>query len=257
MTEQLQPSCPVCARIRQETGLCLICEKRICQTLDDLYEFWDAAHYQLQPSRGSGGRSSELSIGVNVAALSFIGGQDILTLLHSWEAWIRQERKLTPPALIKKPDSLGKEIQDAIDFAKTHLAWSANQDWFSDFLSELKQLHGQGRAAAKIFVEKKKRIPCPGETQEGLPCGFMLTIRQDQEMLNLFTCSKCKTEWTSLRLVAVALSNPQQEVWLDLEAIANWLGISERHCRRLAKANGVSKRGRLFNLKEMRDAFVG
>ena len=257
MTEiENQPSCPVCARTRQSAGLCLICEKRITTMLDDLYDFWDAAHGQLQPARGAGGRSSEMSIGINVSALSFIGGQDILNLLHSWEAWIRQERRLTPPALIPKPESLAKEIQDAIGFAKAHLEWSVNQDWFSDFLSELEQLHGQGRAAAKIFVEKKKRIPCPGETQEGLPCGFMLTIRQDENLLDLFTCSKCKTEWTSLRLVAVALSDPKQEVWLDLEAIANWLNISERHCRRLARAHGVSKRGRLFNLKEMRDAFV-
>ena len=157
---------------------------------------------------------------------------------------------------IPKPNSLTKEIEDAIKFAQTHLEWSALQDWFSDFQSELKQLHGQGRAAAKIYVEKKKRIPCPGDTNDGLPCGFMLTIRQDQEMLDLFTCRKCKTEWTSLRLVAVALSNPMQEVWLDIEAIANWLNISERHCRRLAKAHGVSRRGRLFNLKEMRDAYV-
>lgn len=256
MTEEKIHQCPVCARTRQETGLCLICEKRIRLMLDDLYEFWDAAHLQLQPSRGQGGKSSERSIGINVAALSFIGGQDILRLLHSWESWIRQERNLTPPAFIPKPESLGREIEDAIKFAQTHLLWSALQEWFGDFLSELKELHSQGRAAAKIFVEKKKRIPCPGETNEGLPCGFMLTIRQDSEMLNLFTCSKCKTEWTSLRLVAVALSDPRQEVWLDIEAIANWLNISERHCRRLAKAHGVSKRGRLFNLKEMRDAFV-
>jgi len=224
--------------------------------LDDLHDYWDAAHHQLQPSRGKGGRSSELSIGVNVAALSFIGGHDILNFLHSWEAWIRQDRKLTPPALLKKPENLSAEIFEAIAFAKTHIVWSANQEWFEDFLSELKQIHSQGRAAAKIFVEQKKRIPCPGETSEGLPCGFMLSVKQDDEMLSLFTCAKCKTEWTSLRLVAVALSDPKQEVWLDLEAIANWLGISERHCRRLAKTHGVSKRGRLFNVKEMRDAFV-
>lgn len=256
MTEAPNAFCPSCQRARQAAGLCLNCEKRIRTMLDDLYDFWDAAHNQLQPSRGSGGRSSELSIGINVAALSFIGGQDILGFLHQWEAWIRQDRKLMPPALIPKPNSLTKEIEDAIKFAQTHLEWSALQDWFSDFQSELKQLHGQGRAAAKIYVEKKKRIPCPGDTNDGLPCGFMLTIRQDQEMLDLFTCRKCKTEWTSLRLVAVALSNPMQEVWLDIEAIANWLNISERHCRRLAKAHGVSRRGRLFNLKEMRDAYV-
>ena len=256
MSEAPSATCPVCARARQSAGLCLNCEKQIREMLDDLYEFWDAAHDQLQPSRGSGGRSSEMSIGINVAALSFIGGQDILNFLHQWEAWIRQDRKLTPPALIAKPDSLAKEIQEAIRFAQTHLEWSALQEWFNDFLSELKQLHGQGRAAAKVYVEKKKRIPCPGEMQDGLPCGFMLTIRQDQEMLDLFTCRKCKTEWTSLRLVAVALSDPKQEVWLDIEAISKWLNISERQCRRLAKAHGVSKRGRLFNLKEMRDAFV-
>ena len=122
-----QPSCPVCSRTRLEVGLCLICEKRICQMLDDLYDFWDAAHGQLQPARGAGGRSSEMSIGINVAALSFIGGHDILRLLHSWEAWIRQERKLTPPAFIPKPESLAKEIANAIDFAKAHLLWSVNQ----------------------------------------------------------------------------------------------------------------------------------
>lgn len=251
-----QPKCPVCARIRQTAGLCLICEKRITTMLEDLYDFWDAAHDQLQPIKGSGGKSSEMSIGINVSALSFIGGQDILAFLHSWEAWIRQDRKLTPPAFIPKPNSLSQEIQDAIAFAKTHLPWSVTQDWFVDFQSELKALHGQGNAAAKIYVERKKRIPCPGETQEGLPCGYMLTIRQDENLLDLFTCRKCKTEWTSLRLVAVALSDPKQEVWLDIEAISKWLNISERHCRRLARAHSVSRRGRLFNLKEMRDAFV-
>ena len=251
MTEiENQPSCPVCARTRQSAGLCLICEKRITTMLDDLYDFWDAAHGQLQPARGAGGRSSEMSIGINVSALSFIGGQDILNLLHSWEAWIRQERRLTPPALIPKPESLAKEIQDAIGFAKAHLEWSVNQDWFSDFLSELEQLHGQGRAAAKIFVEKKKRIPCPGETQEGLPCGFMLTIRQDNEMLNLFTCGKCKTEWTSLRLVAVALSDPKQQVWLDAEAIGNYFGMQTKNVRMFAKRNQIAKRGVLYDFAE-------
>ena len=250
MTEQPQPFCPVCARTRQETGLCLICEKRIRTMLDDLYEFWDAAHLQLQPSRGQGGKSSERSIGINVAALSFIGGQDILRLLHSWESWIRQERKLTPPAFIPKPNSLGQEIEDAIKFAQTHLLWSALQDWFSDFLGELKELHGQGKAAAKVFVEKKKRIPCPGETQDGLPCGFMLTIRQDQEMLDLFTCHKCKTEWTSLRLVAVALSNPTQEVWLDAEAIGNYFNMTTKNVRMFAKRYDIAKRGVLYDFGE-------
>jgi hypothetical protein len=190
-----------------------------------------------------------MSIGINVAALSFIAGDDILGLLHEWEKLIRQERKLTPPAFLKKEPNVGAEIVTAIEFHQKHLAWTMDQEWVEDFAKELKELHGQGIRAAKQWVEKKRTIKCPTELSDEV-CGNRLKINE-QDPLAIFTCFKCETEWTTLRLMMVALSDPNSNVWLDAEALAKWMNFSERHIRRLAKAAGVKKRGELYNVKEM------
>lgn len=248
-------TCPLCNHPSAQLGLCQRCHNRIHSQLDDLLEFWKAAHDELLPGRtGSGGRSSERTIGLNVAALSFIAGNDILDLLHEWESLIRQDRGLTPPALVAKPSSLGDEIADAIGFAQRHLAWSGSQDWFGDFASELRALHSQGMAAARRFVEKPRKIACPAEFDDGRHCGNFLAINHE-DPLELFECKKCKSEWTTLRLVAVALSDPHRQVWLDAEAIGRWMGISDRHVRRVARTHNIDKRGNLFDLNAFRKVY--
>ena len=247
-------SCSLCKKQAPTAGLCARCLHKVNLMLDDLFEFWDKAHLYLTPTKGSGQRSSEMSIGVNVSALSFITGHDILNLLWEWEKLIRSERSLTRPAHLRAR-SLPDEIQGAISFAQRHLDYSSQQIWFDDFYAELRELHSKGRAAAKSFIEKKKRIPCPGEV-DGLPCNRMLSLGDASTMMEIFSCPRCKTEWTTLRLVAVAMSDPNADIWLDIEAIAGWLGISERQCRRIALKNSVDRRGRLYNLKQMRDAYA-
>ena len=249
MTETI---CTLCNKEVQSAGLCHRCHNRLHQNLDDLLEFWIGAHDELLPGRtGSGGRSSERTIGLNVNALSFIAGHDILGFLHEWEKLIREERRLTPPALISKPESLGAEIDDAIKFSQTHLAWSGSQDWIDDFASELKEIHSQGMAAARQFVERTRRIPCPAETGEG-SCANLLKINAE-DPLEIFECRKCRSQWTTLRLVAVAMSG-KQAVWLDAEALAKWMGISERHVRRLAQKYKLPKRGELYEAHAMIEA---
>ena len=247
-------TCPLCAKENPSAGMCARCHHKVNLLLDDLFAFWDQAHLFLTPKKGSGQRSSEMSIGVNVSALSFITGSDILNLLWEWEKLIRAERLLTRPAHLRALP-LADEIREAISFAQRHLDYSSLQPWFDDFYRELLELHSKGRQAAKVFVEKKKRIPCPGEV-DGLPCNRLLQLGDASTMMEIFSCPKCKTEWTTLRLVAVAMSDPNADIWLDIEAIAGWLGISERQCRRIALKNAVDRRGRLYNLKQMRDAYA-
>ena len=219
--------------------------------LDDLMEFWKAAHDELLPGRtGGGGRSSERTIGLNVAALSFIAGTDILNLLHEWEKLIREDRGLTKPALLKKAISLEAEIQEAITFAQVQLEWSGQQPWMDDFYQELRQLHSQGMAAARIFVQKSRRIACPTEMGDGV-CNNLLKI-DDEDPLDIFECKKCGSEWTTLRLVAVAMSDPKRQVWLDLEAISQWLGFTERHIRRVCRQNNISRKGQLYDVNAIR-----
>ena len=244
--------CTICNHNTTNGSLCNRCQSKIHSQLDDLIEFWVGAHDELLPGRsGSGGRSSERTIGLNVAALSFIAGHDILAFLHGWESIIREDRGLTPPALVAKPNSLEAEIRDAIGFAQSHLAWSGSQEWISDFTKELREIHGQGMAAARQFVEKTRKIPCPAETGEGA-CSQLLTINAD-DPLEIFECRRCKSQWTTIRLMAVAMSG-KQAIWLDSEALAKWMGISERHVRRLAQKHQLPKRGELYEAHAMIDA---
>ena len=219
--------------------------------LDDLLEFWHSAHGELLPGKsGSGGRSSERTIGLNVNALSFIAGDDILGCLHEWEKLIRQDRNLTPPAFLKKLP-LSDELHAAVEFAQVHLQWSGAQAWIGDFNDELRELHSKGMTAAKAFVQKARKIPCPAEIGDGGVCANPLRINTD-DPLDIFQCRKCESQWTTLRLVAVAMSDVKREVWLDAEAIGNFIGVSERHVHRLAKRHDVKRRGQLYDLNALR-----
>lgn len=231
-------------------SLCQRCHARLHAQLDDLAELWSAAHGELLPGNGGQGSSSgERTIGLNVSALSFIAGDDILGVLHEWEALIRQERILTPPALLIKK-SLPNEIADAIAFAQSHLLWASNQDWFADYVAEIGDLHRLGLGAARRFTEKVRRIACPGNRVDGLPCNNPMRLRHD-DLLALSCCKVCGTEWNTVRLIAVAMADPEKEIWLDADAIASWLNISDRRVRQIAKKHGLSRRGQLYDLKEV------
>lgn len=241
-------TCNLCPFIMNESGICQKCYNRIFMQLDDLLELWSAAHGELLPGGGGHGSSSgEMTIGLNLQALNFIAGSDILNLLHSWESLIRSERRLTPPAMLKQ-ESLAKEITKAVRFAQAQIEWLGQSEYIADFAREIRELHGMGIAASRKFVKKTRKITCPADTAEGLPCGNLLILRED-DLLELFTCHKCGAEWSTYRLIIVALSDPRTEFWLDAEAIASWLQLSARRVQQIAKEHRVAKRGALYDLK--------
>jgi len=53
--------------------------KRASTELAEIYDFWRWAHEELRPGNGGhGSGSGERTLGVNLAALSWIAGDDIL-----------------------------------------------------------------------------------------------------------------------------------------------------------------------------------
>jgi len=79
----------------------------------------------------------------------------------------------------------------------------------------------------------------------------------DADMTTSIQCRRCKTNWTPARLVAVAMSDPNHEVWLDVESIAAWVGLSERQVRRIVQTKRIPKRGQLVNVNAFLDAHRG
>jgi len=145
-------------------------------------------------------------------------------------------------ALLKKEPTTDAEVQATCDFHLAHLDWTMGQEWAGDFYNEVKELHSKGMAAAKQFVEQPRRIPCPTDD-----CHKFVVI-DAENLMDDVTCFGCKQSWTVLRLVALAMSNPTRKFFLDVEAIALWLGITQRQVYKIVKANNVERRGSLYDL---------
>lgn len=241
--------CTICNRFSKDKAACNGCTVKMRKALQEIPELHWQAGYFLQPARtGSGTVSQERSIGVNVNALDFVMATDLLTILHSWEAIIRKDRSLTPPALVAKEPTIEAEVQTTCDFHLAHLDWSLSQVWALEFVGEVLGLHARGRAAAKQFKEQVRRIPCPTDD-----CKKVVVIDVDDLTADV-SCFGCKQSWTVLRLVALAMSNPNRKFFLDVEAIALWLQMTQREVYRIIRKFNIEKRGKMYDLSAIIEA---
>lgn len=239
--------CNVCkSEIETE---CRSCFGRLRAILRELPQLQFEAGFYLEPSRtGSGAVTAERSIGINVNALDFSMATDLLAILHSWESLIRRERQLTPPALVTRESSTDLEVQATCEFHIAHLSWTLQQSWALDFAGEVWGLHARGRAAAKKFKEQARRIPCPTDD-----CKRFVVIDVEQLSQDV-SCFGCKQSWSVLRLVALAMSNPNRRFFLDVEAISAWLQMTQREVYRLVKKFDIEKRGSTYDLQAIMKA---
>jgi|688.fasta_scaffold580915_2 hypothetical protein len=236
-------NCQVCNRVTEREGACRSCFMKVKSSLVELPDLHFESQMFITPGRsGSGKVSAERSIGVNVAALDFSLATDLLRTFHSWEVIIRTDRKLTPPALVPKEPTIEAEVQATVDFHCSHLEWSLTQEWAVEFASEVYGLHAKGRSAAKRFTEQARRIPCPTDD-----CKRFVVI-DVENLMDDVSCFGCKQSWSVLRLIALAMSNPNKKFYLDVEAIAAWMGTTERTVYNLIKTHKVERRGSLYDL---------
>ena len=240
-------NCTICQRTI-DTDTCRTCRISLVAWLMALPQLQQLASDFIAPGRsGAGTVTTERSIGVNVNALDFAMATELLGILHSWETEIRSVRNLTPPALLKKKPTIEAEVQATCDFHIAHLDWTMAQEWAIDFYNEVKELHGKGMAAAKQFVEQPRRIPCPTDDCHKFVVIDVEKLRTEG-MTNEVSCYGCKQTWPLVRLVALAMSNPNRKFFLDVEAIALWLGITERQVYKIVKANKIDRIGGLYDL---------
>lgn len=241
--------CKICKRQIPTDSTCKNCYNKLKSMLEELPSLQYQAGFYLEPSRtGSGMATMERTIGINVNALDFSAATDLLAILHSWEAIIRKERNLVPPALVRKEPTIDLEVQVTCDFHLAHLEWSMLQEWSVEFAGEIYGLHARGRAASKQFKEQARRIPCPTDD-----CKRFVVIDVD-DLTNEVSCFGCKQTWTVLRLVALAMSNPNRKFFLDVEAIALWLQTTQREIYRIIRKFNIEKRGKMYDLSGIIEA---
>lgn len=130
-------------------------------------------------------------------------------------------------------------MQATVDFHCSHLEWSLAQEWAVEFAGEVYGLHAKGRSAAKRFTEQARRIPCPTDD-----CKRFVVI-DVENLMDDVRCFGCKQSWSVLRLIALAMSNPNRKFYLDVEAIAAWMGTTERTCLQFNKSQ-QSRKARWF-----------
>ena len=238
--------CNICQRSTLDSNACKSCYLNLCQWLREIPQLRRESEHFVAPGRsGSGAVSAERSIGINVNALDFSMATDLLAILHGWEAIIRRDRQLTPPALVTREPTTDLEVDATCEFHIAHLSWTLLQPWALDFAGEVWQLHARGRAAAKKFKEQARRIPCPTDD-----CNRFVVIDVEQLSQDV-SCFGCKQSWSVLRLVALAMSNPNRRFFLDVEAISAWLQMTEREVYRLVKKFSIEKRGSTYDLQAL------
>lgn len=240
-------TCPLCdRRTDPDRELCNRCIQRLAHRLEEIPMLHAEAHKFLEPQRrGQGSNIGESAPSVNLNALDFVSGKAILDCLHGWERIVREDRHLTPPALVPKQPTIEAEVAYTCKFHLVHLDWSVTQPFAEDLAREVAEVHQQGMTAAQQFRDPVRRVACPADTDDGGRCGYVLGLT-GSDLLQHVTCKSCGTNWTAARLIAVAVADTGSEIWIDVPSIAQWVGLSESQAYRIAKK--LPHKGKLVEL---------
>lgn len=242
-------NCVICKHNIESGQICKRCYTSLKAALTELPELQrDAAQFITPGRSGSGSPTTERSIGINVNALDYSMGKELLGVLHKYEALIRRARYLTPPALLKKKASVSEEVTATVSFHLAHLEWTVQQDWLENFAGLIKELHSKGMAANKKFIEQPRKIPCP--TDE---CKAHIVI-DIENLLAGVTCHKCRTSWTIYRLISLAMNNPNKKFWLDVDAICLWMRISKTDLNKIVKDHKIPTKNGLYDISAIAKA---
>ena len=263
-------TCPLCQRDADGpiTGICTGCEARISQQLSEIVNYAHAAQGMSAPQR-TGESTHSAAYGsrppINLAAVDYADrlgyatsvtysdgsvhafDRNGLAMLHEWERIVREERQLTPPALVPYSGNQHTEIGNVCRFLVAHLSWAAEQPWADELGREVAEIHRAGMIALRAIPARRGRIACPGDDPEtGDICAATIWLPDDlhdyvrqagetQPKRTLY-CSECGTTWTVDRLFQVAkaihgVTGLARQYGRDV--VAHVLQVSPRHVNRM------------------------
>jgi hypothetical protein len=186
--------------------------------LTDILEFYALAGEALEPGQSGGGRSTERPLGIRVDALDFICGFSVVDVLESWEKEWRDHYKLAPYGPATALRNAGKRDQPKVtlwEIVRFLQIWLDNacrdHPAIDDFATEVKEAHSKARCAAGITQRQAWTVTCPADTDTG-DCRQPLKIT-GEDFDGTITCRSCRTTWTIQRLMRVAVTDPNSDIW--------------------------------------------
>lgn len=233
---------------------CRRCHDRMASQLREIPELYALALGELETGSGNGGRSSETSLGLRLAALDLRHGGDVIGVLVSWELdWRETYDDDTVTPLVRADDRAGATIVEVCGYllAGLHRACTSHPA-IDVFAQELAEIHGAARTAARTTGARHTEVECPADHDDGI-CGARIRV-SGLELTDVVYCPRCRSRWELHRLLLVAASDTEAGVWLPVDDVALLLGVSRRTLFRWAKAGHVQREHGLFELESVRTA---
>lgn len=189
-------------------------------------------------------------------------GEPLLVLLESWERAIREDRGMSrygpatvsrsTPAVTDALPGTAVTLMGVIGFLRSSVAWMCETPDFA-----VEQLADQVRRALATLrrydpmLEHPSawKLPCPGDYDDDV-CGWTLRVEYglDANLHDDIGCPQCRSVWTPLRLLLVALEDERVEVWHYADTIKDALNIPARTLRWWAQTGRVERRGSQYNV---------
>lgn len=269
-------TCPLCDRAGGTpiTGICDRCATRLSQQLAQIVHNAATCAACLAPERtgSSTGGNYASKPPINLATSDYaqrlgytrtvtfrdgslhLEDRNGLAMLHEWERLIRDQRHLTPPALLARAATELAEIRNVCRFLGKHQPWAAAQPWADELAREVSDIHQAGLVALRAIPARRGRIACPGDDPEtGDICGATIWLPEDlydyvtqpgqTHPKRTLYCSNCTTTWTVNRLFAVAKALhgvTKLATYFGRDAVAQVLQVSPRHVNRMISKEQAS-----------------
>ena len=172
----------------------------------------------------------------------------VLDVLESWTRMVRESREMAPygPWSLSEASKAqsggnytGVTLIACTGFLGRSVAWMIDAPDFplEDFADEMRSCVRVLRRYDPDAEDLGTMVRCPTLHEDEGECGYRLYYRTWDEHV---TCRRCGVSRDASTLVAVAMSDGRP-VWLDPEAAAKWLGVTEGTLRQWARQGKVER----------------
>lgn len=242
-----QEECVICPNEPTYGQLCTTCLHKLIKQLDTIERLDEETTTPAYPTPGGGdGRSKSAPLPGGDDWLDFRTGT--IGVLESWTRDFAETLNVFLPTawMSGGADSTpGATLHDLVLWLRRHIPDAARvHPDIPQFAQEIRDLVRSGRKALRD-VDPRLRIQCPTNG-----CGHGLRVSVS-ELFDETYCRKCRTTWSTARLLVKAAHDP--DAFVDVETAALETRTPESTLRRWAKQNHIERRGNQYGLASIRE----